>query len=193
MNAKQFSEFWIKNIKSIGTLDEIKKQWKGDWTGAVLSRTRLDENLKGYFFDLEKQKIDLVIYSKEKFIKIPYFDNSGTFDSDNLHRGFRVIVEHENNYQTVFEEIAKLVNFKSPLKVLITYPHEKIIVNTENALIKKMKIGISQGHSFFPENNDTKYLLITGLLNNKDKELIWNYYLFDFKGKNIEKWSNKIY
>lgn len=163
IHAEAFANFWISYIQENS---EIIQHWDDStrWTKHVLHYDTMLKRIHdefGALAEMEYRKIDLVIYAPGKYNRISYYDNSGTEDTT-IPLGLMAAIEHENDYRMVFQEIRKLTELRTPLKVLITYPDENKQNETELAIRKKMAEGIEQSNHFFAENPKTEYLLIMG-------------------------------
>lgn len=103
---------------------------------------------------------------------------------DFFPKNYDVLLEHENDIWTCWEEAAKLYYAKAKLKVLATYnwhTSEQGKWLKEIALVEEYfsKI-LNQTNSLFPENPETQYLLIIG--NFIEEKLSWQYCSFDYLG-----------
>ena len=180
---KNFANVWNDHVNSLGDISNV---WDDttSWTTQLLYKGDLFVKAIGKAYEpsisqLEYRKIDAVVFSKETFKKINYFDNSGCIADTEIHVGIEIAFEHENNFETAFEEIIKLTELRAKLKVLVTYPNT---TQAEIALVEKFSKGIKQANEWFRENSESQYLLICGP---KIKEEIeWTYYKFNTEGTN---------
>ena len=92
-----------------------------------------------------------------------------------------VIIEHEHNLEKVEEEMWKLIFWRSPLKVLISYDwndDEKTTANRKNKLLQKLeklsKMLVSANKAY-PESKNTEYLFIIGNRDNVDSDIKWRW------------------
>jgi len=180
MTLKEFYKIWKKYLEIHLTSDFVLKYWENDsqWTNNFFNKENLRQIFNNPNIEFEYRKIDMVLYSKEKYVEIDNFDKSG-FVKTEYPLCLDVVVEHENNYQNCFEEIRKLTEIKAKLKVLISYPPNDI--ESRNALKHKMIKGIKQSNNYFAENSNTEYLLIFG---NENPEL-WEFFGYDTQGNAI--------
>lgn len=184
VNSENFGKLWKLYIDN---LKDVSKYWDNneEWTNNVLYNTKLKElilkTFNGLKPEFEYRKIDAVIFAKETFRDIKYYDNSGTIEDTEIPVGIEVVIEHENDYRKAFEEIRKIIELRSKLKVLITYPKDDN--KSEIALIEKFNKGVKQALDFLPESKNTEYLLITGFKENKN--IRWNF----FKATNSNDWT----
>jgi len=186
MTTTEFIEIWKKYLELYLTPDFIIKYWdkNSEWTNNFFNKEYLKKIFNNSNIEFEYRKIDMVVYSKEKYININNFDNSGNIKSD-YPLCLDLVVEHENNYQNCYEEIRKLTEIKAKLKVLISYPPND--VESKKALCEKMSKGIKQSNFYFPENDRTEYLLIFGY----EKPELWEFIGFDTFGNKIN-YNNKF-
>lgn len=187
LTPESFAKFWKLFVESVENTNSL---WNSDneWNINVIYKKeknnhsllkKIEKTFDGLKADFEYRKIDIVIYSIEKYKCINHYDNEGE-ENTNIPIGLEAIIEHENDYRKVFEEIRKLIEYRSRLKVLITYPKD---INSEKAIRKKFIKCIKQANSFLPENDETKYLLITGYNNNN--KISWNF----FKSTKYTNWE----
>ncbi len=73
-----------------------------------------------YDYRREDGSIDLSIYKPDSINGIQGM-NPNKDKKIPLLKFYHILIEHENNYKLAFEEMHKLTNFRSALKVLITY------------------------------------------------------------------------
>lgn len=92
-----------------------------------------------------------------------------------------VIIEHEHNLETVEEEMWKLIFWRSPLKVLISYDwndDEKTTENRKNKLsgkLKKLSKMLDSANTAYPETKGTEYLFIIGNRDNVRSDIRWRW------------------
>ena len=94
---------------------------------------------------------------------------------------FSVVMEHENDSNTSFEEMNKLSLINAPLKVLVTYPHqnEADFQMMEDELIKIYQKQMKNADVFGDFKDKRRQMVIFGY---KENDTIrWEYYLFKDK------------
>lgn len=147
------------------------------------------KKIKGLRYRTEDGLVDMGMSIQDNFKGLETFDKNGesiplktwNFFPSN----YDVLVEHENDIWSCWQEIAKLAYSKAKLKVLITYnwntnnPNEW---SREISLVESYFSNIlGQTNSVFPENPDTEYLLIVGFL--ERDELKWRFIEFNYMGE----------
>jgi hypothetical protein len=208
MKATQFISKWKDLIKDLKDNTEFLKCYRDDtsWTELVLGdgkkngerererevednnpmtdKSRLgavviDDNSLRY--RKEDAKIDLV-FGKENFI-IDVKNSNKINNSCFYPKVYEIIVEHENNIATAWQEMVKLTTFRAKLKVLITYnwgedenDKKDYSKNIETTAQNFGNI-IKQTNEVFPENPDTEYLLIIG--QRKVENVFWHYFIYN--------------
>ncbi|MDE0511377.1 MAG: hypothetical protein OXI88_06315 [Gammaproteobacteria bacterium] len=92
-----------------------------------------------------------------------------------------VIIEHENNLDTLEEEMWKLIFWRSPLKVLISYDLNddgKTTPDRKNNLLKKLEIlsrMLATANEAHPETASTEYLFIIGSRDSVQSDVKWRW------------------
>ena len=91
-----------------------------------------------------------------------------------------VLIEHENDYTRLEEEMWKLLMFRSPLKVIVSYDwdeNEKTNPSRINGLkdkLDKLADMARQVDKNWKEAEDTEYLIVIGN-RNADDNIIWKF------------------
>jgi hypothetical protein len=185
INARQFAQFWSEYFdKKAAQTRNWQKKWEESkgWTDFMLDYDMLIEevaaNFDGLRLEFEYRKIDVCIYSANTYKNINYYDNSDKDPDTLVPIGLEVMLEHENDYRMVFQEIRKLIEFKAKLKVLVTYPEGKPGGEPELAIREKLSKAIAQSNKFIPEDPQTQYLIITGYL--EDDYIHWNNFICEY-------------
>jgi hypothetical protein len=147
---------------------------------------------------LEQLKIDNLAESNLITVKDFYSIDMIYCSSENLDpiykgiypQSFNALIEHENDWSKIEEEIYRLLIFRAPLKVVITYDWD----DDQNAKAKNRgkELGdkknqfiglIKKFNEYAQPEIVTQYLFIVG--NRKDnsaKEINWKAWVFDHKG-----------
>ena len=101
--------------------------------------------------------LDCVLYRKA-----PQFIGYGVYPA-----GYDVIIEHENGEQ-IEQEMWKQLMWRSPLKVLIFYDYldderkNDQMARWRDSKIAQLRTIAEQARKWWPENEDSEYLLIVG-------------------------------
>jgi len=136
----------------------------------------------------EYDKIDLVIGKSDNNFQFnrEYESQKKRNASIFYPKVFEIIIEHENDFKSCWQEMTKLTYRKARLKVLITYnkPNENGKEHREilEVLRTNFRDIIMQANREFPENEMTQYILIIGQKVYINKYLKWDYFAFDIKG-----------
>ncbi len=88
-----------------------------------------------------------------------------------------ILFEHENNIDTVVEEVYKLLYRRAPLKVIVTYQYNKPGMDYEGDLkerIAEYTEIIAGSNDWFPENPETEYLIIVGRRKEPGPGILWS-------------------
>lgn len=115
----------------------------------------------------EDAKIDLAL-GKDNFKGLKKISSNVELNNDECFypKVYEVIVEHENNIDTAWQEMIKLTSFRAKLKVLITYNYAEEVDQEYHKHIKSLEENfqkiIEQTNQVLPEPPDTEYLLIIG-------------------------------
>jgi hypothetical protein len=204
MTAREFLNLWIdflnkKIVDHISWLQDYDKNKR--WTEFILgekqsrgSGSPLGEYIAqktGLRYRTEDGLTDLAFAPKESFAGIHSLHEDPDKRKTNLDeklfypQHYEILVEHENNIYTCYEEMAKLTYSKGRLKVLITY-NENVDKKSDykyadEILADNFSTMIKQANLKYPENPETEYLLIIGQLNHNILE--WESFVFNHEGK----------
>lgn len=99
---------------------------------------------------------------------------------------YTILLEHENLFDQVDEELFKLINRRSPLKVIVTYKVKQDPIIRIDEKVKMFCSIIKKSNAWFPENESTEYLCIFGYRNETDSALLWRAFIFNIKGEYLE-------
>ena len=168
------------------TLEDLW-EWDKEWTKATIGTTHsantnspfgnfMKERL-GHEWDYwnEDRNVDLAL-AKEECMRFTSFQDS---NYDPMHGNFYppvydVLIEHKAAGSISWQEMVKLIHMRAKLKVVITYTWDEGDKRSQ-PLIEHMTKAfgdmIAQANEVWPENGDTRYLLIFGQ-KGKD-ELYW--------------------
>ena len=198
MKATQFISKWKDLIKELKNNTNFFRYYQNDtsWTNFVLGEVETknkvtnscrlgeiiidDEELE---YRKEDAKIDIA-FGKENFEVLDIKNtNKITIDDCFYPKVYEIIVEHENNIATAWQEMVKLTTFRAKLKVLITYNwgedenDKKDYSKNIETTAQNFENIIKQTNEAFPENPDTEYLLIIG--QRKVENLFWHYFIYN--------------
>jgi len=178
-------------------------KWYNDnklWTELTIG-TKQSEEMNSPFGDFIKNKTGLR-YRKEDGLTDLSFATKNSFDkvyslhekqvdrtkviSDSVYYPsfYEILVEHENDIYSCYEEMAKLTYSRARLKVLITYNE-----NTDDTsdykyaidiLLENFRTIIKQANQKYPENSKTEYLFIIGQIDSN--KLVWYSCIFNHNG-----------
>jgi hypothetical protein len=198
MKATEFISKWKDLIKDLKRNPKFitKYQTSTEWTKFILGGSSCmstgsplgdaiasKNNKEGLCYRTEDAKIDIA-FGKENF-EVLDIKNTNEIKIDDCFypKVYEIIVEHENNIDDCWREMAKLTSFRAKLKVLITYnwgedenDKKDYSKNIETTAQNFGKI-IKQTNEAFPENPDTEYLLIIG--QRKEESVFWHYYIYN--------------
>lgn len=208
MSAKDFFAHWVHFIN-----EEIKSKpnwinkYNNDdnwWTKQILG-TKQSKSEKSPFGDYIANRISLRYRTEDGLTDLSFATDFSLENVYSLHENkddrnpaiskknyfpqfYEILLEHENDIYSCYQEMAKLAYSRSRLKVLITY-NENVDATSNykyvtDVLLENFCEIITQSNQKYPENNETEYLLIVGQLDNKN--LAWNAYIIDSTGKEIE-------
>ena len=192
IKAEHFKNAWLDFAKS----KELYLQWdKPNWTEKVIGKrgsSKKDSPLGNYLIEYfnalheikledltESYKIDLV-FARPRNFKISDIYGKKLPIEEFYPCSYDIIVEHENEIKTCWEEMAKLTHFRAKLKVLIIYLDDRKD-NYENqqclnTIIGNFKKIVNQANYAFPENKATEYLLIIRSREAEiNKHIKWDY------------------
>jgi len=202
ITANEFYNLWVSFIdQKITTKTEWIRDYYSDksWTDITIGNKKSEE-IDSPFGEFIKQKENLR-YRKEdgltdlSFATVKSFENISSIENKSnstpivtntdfypIH--YEILLEHENNIYSSYEEMIKLAYERARLKVLITY-NEDVDKNSDykasvDTLLKNYMEIIKQANQKYPENSETEYLLIVGQKDNN--KLFWYSYTFDTKG-----------
>ncbi|MBV6641044.1 MAG: hypothetical protein KI791_10005 [Cyclobacteriaceae bacterium] len=202
ITASEFISTWKAFMTFKTQTPDWKDHWNSntDWSNFILGGKKSSNKTSpiGQFFQNKYGEQNLGFRSEDGLVDLTLFDKSDALEFELLDKNwkpekirrpdypchYQVLIEHENNIYTAWEEIAKLTYYRARLKVLITYISDDLPIDKRNLEIKMMESSlkdvISKSNRIFPEHTSTEYLLIIGA---KDRDqLVWNYRTFDTKG-----------
>lgn len=179
-----FSKQFILDNPDWLNIYENNSEWSARFLGGKRSSVEtspigdfFSKNLKGLRYRTEDGSFDLAFSFAEN-----YRDFGGFYPTM-----YNVIIEVENNCKCAWQEMAKLIWVRSPLKVLVTYNRHPCDTAVWKAETKTLQEGFSdiikQANEKFPENSDTEYLLIIG--NNANNNLNWSFQIFNTCGNSL--------
>ncbi|MEX0568104.1 MAG: hypothetical protein Q6363_002965 [Candidatus Njordarchaeota archaeon] len=150
-----------------------------EWTKIVISDELFQQITEkfGLRYRFEDYKIDVVLAGCANLIYEQYDDRFWPLER-------LVLVEHESFIENVIEELYKLLYWRAPLKVFISYPSQSSKKSIDDYMKTFAEI-IKRSNKWFPENSETQYLFIIGQMNESRKGLKWQAYVIDTEG-NIE-------
>lgn len=203
MKAQEFIDVWKSFSATIVENNEsFSELWKEPkvWTQRVLgpshdndSKSRLGKSVKDTFENLryrpEEWKVDLVMAKEQHNWPIPKVWKKWPEKWAEFFWPitYEVLIEHEDSCSISYEEMAKLIHLRAPLKVLITYTHEAGHEQSEG-LIKEtqeqFEAMLKAAWNSFPENPETEYLLIIGQLEGEgdQSKVNWFYTIYSANG-----------
>ena len=188
---RAFNEAWEEAYSrlrpSIDGIYEKRTEWNKLMFGAkpaalenrsLLARTleRLKVDDKPVLFDPERHKVDV-------------FGRIFIEESRREHAGYInvVMIEVENDTEHSYEEFWKLLHSRCPLRVLITYEHEKSHVHTE-ALARYARM-YKAAVQYLGEDNPDAYLVIIGTRSAApERKIEWMPYEFDGEVFSCKRW-----
>jgi len=144
---------------------------KSDYTNFILKKDnciidKIAEELKLKIYK-EYYHTDAVFYEqKDIFVSKSKYNTWGTRE-DFCLKQIKIAFEHENNFQTAYQEVIHLLTTNADKKILVTYAKKE---NTKNHAEDFCKIieGI--------KNNEPKILVIFGSIIKDEKKLEWKCY-----------------
>jgi len=176
ITAKAFCDAWRKvwNRKSEKMSSAFAVSSWGEWTKLILTTE------SGFLHEVKCEIENVVsrefIYWCEEIFRTdvafvtkggPYFMN--TYGEDTMPLFVDVLIEHESQFQTTHDEMWKLIFYRSPLKVIVTYAHPDEWKTKLEELLKFLYLA----NEAFPENPDTRYLFIVGPRAGKEMRWRW--------------------
>lgn len=165
ITPKVFCEAWRKawNRKSERMSSAFSQASWGEWTKLMLAAD------SGFLHEVKCEIENAVsrelIYWCEEIFRTdvafvtkggPYFMN--TYGEGTMPLFVDVLIEHESQFKTTHDEMWKLIFYRSPLKVLVTYAHPDDWETKLKCLLKYLCLA----NEAFPENAGTQYLFIVG-------------------------------
>lgn len=200
ISAKEFGHYWTEFIKQeILTISDWEEWYDHEyktWTEKTIGLPVAEEK-NSPFGDFIKSKTGLK-YRKEDGLVDLTFASDNNFEGilslkekpedrrDVLRKGpekipfypryYSILVEHENDINKCYEEMAKLAYFRAKLKVLITY-NENVDLKDDYMYLEEIAVQNfseikQQSNENFPENKNTEYLLLVG--QKRKDTLTWN-------------------
>jgi len=201
ISAKEFANYWTDFIKQKILPDSNWREWYDHeyktWTEKTIGLP-VSEEKKSPFGDFIKSKTGLRYRKEDGLVDLTFAPDNNFENILSLHekpedrldvlqkdqnkvlfypRYYSVLVEHENNIYSCYEEMAKLAYCRARLKVLITYNENVDSTGNypyiEEAIISNFGLIVKQANEVFPEPADSEYLLLLG---QKDgNKLKWTY------------------
>ncbi len=202
INAKQFVEDFQAFIGKITAQSNWRMKYDSDseWTKLIIGEKKSSEEnspLGNYFknkyninYRTEDGKYDLSMSFSNKMIVPTLNDKFQPIEYDTSKHysyypiKYDILVEHENNIYSSWDEVAKLIYARAFLKVLITYnsttehfeDEQKMMVETFVKMLSEMNKELK-------EDNRTEYLLLIGRVDNEN--LKWFVSCFNSNGNVI--------
>jgi len=196
-SPSELANLWIDFIESDASDKDwtIKYENDKDWTEATIGRPVAEETKSpfgkfveertGLRYRKEDGLFDLAFGLQDKFIDVESLHERNEDRKPLLQESFypteyAILLEHENSIYHCSEEMAKLAYVRAPLKVLITYNEnadgKKDYSYITEIVVKNFEKIISQANRYYPENPETKYLLIIGqLIQDVVNWKVWNF------------------
>ncbi len=174
---KHFDAVLSANDEALVKHWDCFKETTAVWTTIIYPR--IAEELGSLIHCTEYMNFDAVFYAKEDdCVKKPVRHYL-------YPQYFSVVMEHENNSNTSFEEMNKLSLINAPLKVLVTYPHqnEASFQMPEDELIKIYQKQMKNADVFGDFKNKRRQMVIFG--RKKNDTIHWEYHLFN--GENFDR------
>jgi hypothetical protein len=175
--TKKWSNWIVGTKKSSTTESPVGKYFSEQFTGL---RYRTEDGLFDLSMSLDKNLSDVPTLDKNYNPEIFKIADNAYYPAI-----YDVLLEHENEIYTSWEEVAKLAWSRSFLKVLVTYNHDHTIreqiIKEHEMMIETMKSIISQCNAGFADHPETEYLLLIG--HKEGNELRWFHQIFDANGK----------
>lgn len=173
INALKFYKLFLQEIKK----RKYIPSWTNnkDWTKLILKgkncvMKKIADRV-GLLYCNEYFSLDGVFYRKK--IKYKYWNIEKNFYAQNIE----VIIEHENNLNTIETEIYKLFPlFIAPLKVIITYIENDKYIRKIERIKDIIKARIKNDDLFSLHKNKIETLLIIGF--KKDNKICWQGSIF---------------
>ena len=163
ITPREFCRAWRQEWNNLSNKEDFVEKYQSTvstpWTEYMLTSdcAFLKRVAKELGFKAERQ---------ENVRKIEYdrFDMALLSDlKDGYPTMLDVLIEHENDYSKIKNEMWKLMLRRSPLKVIVSYCHEP------ESKLKECWEMLDEANENFGENSQTTYLFIIGNLVGKDK------------------------
>jgi len=210
ITAQDFYEKWMGFINCKDP-EECLFKWQSskEWTAFMLGNAYASSKASPFGdyisnddrwrekirYRTEDGKFDMSISLHENFQPLPTLGRNYIKDVFDIRLAddtlayyppiYDVLIEHENDVYSSWNEIAKLSWVRSPLKVLITYHTDKInpeqILLEREMLIDQFDKIVGESTKNFEDNSQTEYLLILG--HNDEKKISWTADVLDHCGK----------
>lgn len=178
---KAFRSQWEEDKHS--REEDINEAYNGPWQNWTKFMLGIkDRNSQDAFFyrvlqKLEKKDID---FAREWYTLDAIYHRCESVYKEDYPPCMDVLIEHENNYEQMEEEMWKLSMFRSPLKVLVSYdwdekekttPHRMSVLKNK---LDKLADMARQIDGNWKEAEDTEYLIVIGN-RNADDDIIWKF------------------
>jgi len=209
INAEAFIKLWDEFAGKLTENGNWLNKWDNnkEWTEAIVGRDVAEEEqsplgnaIVTYFneklrYRKEEWKVDLVLAKAQDFENLKDLNDKEMPLDWFYPKNYEILIEHENNIESCWEEMAKLTYLRARLKVLITYNYDYSAKDIEEGkdkesvkiLVGNFKRIIEQTNKTNPENPDTEYVLIVGqkTTENNSANLVWYKYAFNANGEYI--------
>jgi hypothetical protein len=194
LTPQNFYDYFIKSFKEVEP--EALLRYDSRFTGVMLGNNGV------LVKTLEKLKTSCQIESNSTCITQFYSIDMVYCSIENLDplfdygiypANFYALIEHENNWNHLEQEIYRLMIFRAPLKIIITYDwdeDEKQRNKNRMAELSKKKDAfgalIAKFSRALSAETGTAYLFIVGNRNNcSAKEITWKAWTYDHLGNSI--------
>ncbi len=172
---------WAEKDKEQALSDRFSGDGKwSDWTnimvGSEEEKGRIEDS-KAFLCTVMRKLSSNMYYWREELFRadVGFVSKSDAFMNSygehTMPLFIDVLIEHENRYKEIHQEMWKLIFYRSPLKVLITYAYGEEAQNTVN----KMLEFLGKANAKFRENENTEYLFVIGSVAGKDAKMKWRY------------------
>lgn len=191
VSAKDFFRCWVNACKQYpNSLAKIYNEDKKKYTKLILGNQNYDCNILPGVVSLLNRDFnsDLMLYSYGPGY---YYMDAVLYKKIDLiypqmeHiwlKKIRIAIEHENNPDYLFCEVAKLLTVMSELKILITYQKYSKEITFENKL-KQVHNIISETENASEISKNREFIVIYGYLNSGKNDFEWKGLVFS-----IGKW-----
>ena len=188
---RAFCSQWEEDIHSHE--EDINKAYddSSNWTEFMLGITCGDGQDAFFYRVLQQLKKKDIDFSREWYTLDAIYHRHELVYEEGYPSCMDVLIEHENDYTRLEEEMWKLLMFRSPLKVIVSYDwdeREKTNQSRMNGLkdkLDKLADMARQIDENWKEAEDTEYLIVIGN-RNADDNIIWK---FKKLSKNYQ-WGN---